>query len=212
MKNNNQKMSALQFMKLFDETASVMESIAEETKAQHKTLMENAFALQQDELDENGQFDLGNMMDVKVSDSPEMQPRLYNQPTPELSEADKNIILDRFTELLTTIQDDVVDMKQLPAFATVIKDQYGYTQDIEKFLRDAISNAVSYNTSKNGERAQAVGAPAVDSVPGLYKFPRLTGNPDKPIHNGGIISVLNGFVPIADAVCDSATFIEVPIA
>ena len=70
-------MSALQFMREFENTQKIMESIADNTVIQHKALMEAAFA-GEDYTDDDGVFDMNSMLDVDVSDKPENQPRYYN--------------------------------------------------------------------------------------------------------------------------------------
>ena len=158
-KNTNKVMSALQFMKEFENTQKIMESIADATANERKALMESAM-LDQPSVDNNGVFDMNSLLDVEVSDKPENQPRYYNSPIEPLSDSDKALIVDEFAKKLSTLQKDVIDFSEVGPIATVIKDNFGFKQDVEKFLQDTIQKTANWMNEQNKSEAEPEGVTA----------------------------------------------------
>ena len=158
-KNTNKVMSALQFMKEFENTQKIMESIADATANERKALMESAM-LGQPSVDNNGVFDMDSLLDVEVSDKPENQPRYYNSPIEPLSDSDKALIVDEFAKKLSTLQKDVIDFSEVGPIATVIKDNFGFKQDVEKFLQDTIQKTANWMKEQNKSEAEPEGVTA----------------------------------------------------
>ena len=152
-------MSALQFMKEFENTQKIMESIADATANERKALMESAM-LGQPSVDNNGVFDMDSLLDVEVSDKPENQPRYYNSPIEPLSDSDKALIVDEFAKKLSTLQKDVIDFSEVGPIATVIKDNFGFKQDVEKFLQDTIQKTANWMKEQNKSEAEPEGVTA----------------------------------------------------
>ena len=152
-------MSALQFMKEFENTQKIMESIADATANERKALMESAM-LDQPSVDNNGVFDMNSLLDVEVSDKPENQPRYYNSPIEPLSDSDKALIVDEFAKKLSTLQKDVIDFSEVGPIATVIKDNFGFKQDVEKFLQDTIQKTANWMKEQNKSEAEPEGVTA----------------------------------------------------
>lgn len=152
-------MSALQFMKEFENTQKIMESIADATANERKALMESAM-LGQPSVDNNGVFDMNSLLDVEVSDKPENQPRYYNSPIEPLSDSDKALIVDEFAKKLSTLQKDVIDFSEVGPIATVIKDNFGFKQDVEKFLQDTIQKTANWMKEQNKSEAEPEGVTA----------------------------------------------------
>ena len=152
-------MSALQFMKEFENTQKIMESIADATANERKALMESAM-LDQPSVDNNGVFDMNSLLDVEVSDKPENQPRYYNSPIEPLSDSDKALIVDEFAKKLSTLQKDVIDFSEVGPIATVIKDNFGFKQDVEKFLQDTIQKTANWMNEQNKSEAEPEGVTA----------------------------------------------------
>ena len=158
-KNTNKVMSALQFMKEFENTQKIMESIADATANERKALMESAM-LGQPSVDNNGVFDMDSLLDVEVSDKPENQPRYYNSPVEPLSDSDKALIVDEFAKKLSTLQKDVIDFSEVGPIATVIKDNFGFKQDVEKFLQDTIQKTANWMKEQNKSESEPEGVTA----------------------------------------------------
>ena len=57
-KNNQKKMSAIQFMKSFEETQNIMESIADRTANEQKAMLESIID-EEDYTDDEGVFNMG---------------------------------------------------------------------------------------------------------------------------------------------------------
>ena len=170
-------MSALQFMREFENTQKIMESIADNTVIQHKALMEAAFA-GEDYTDADGVFDMNSMLDVDVSDKPENQPRYYNSPVDPLSDSDKALIVDEFAKKLATMQNDIIDFSEVGPIATVIQNQFGFKQDVEKFLQDTIQKTSDWMRNQNNTQANTNGvAEQTDRGPADLK-PETTSGPE----------------------------------
>ena len=111
-KNTNKVMSALQFMKEFENTQLIMESIADATAVERKALLESEFS-GQNYTNDDGVFDMNSLLDVEVSDKPENQPRYYNSPMDELNDSDKALIVDAFDKKLEEMKEDVIDFSDI---------------------------------------------------------------------------------------------------
>lgn len=155
-KNTSKVMSAIQFMKEFENTQQIMESIADATAVERKALLEADMSGQGYTTDD-GVFDMNSLLDVEVSDKPENQPRYYNSPMDELNDSDKALIVDAFAKKLEEMKDDVIDFSDIGPIATVIKNTYGYKQDVEKFLQDTIQKTANWMTQQNNTEANANG-------------------------------------------------------
>ncbi len=140
-------MSAIQFMKSFEETQNIMESIADRTAKEQKTMLESAIG-EEDYTDDEGVFNMGNMLDVKISDGEDMQPKYYNTPVEELTDGDKNLIVNEFTKMLMELPEEVIDFSDIGPVATVIQNRFGFKQDVEGFLRDTITKASDWQQSQ----------------------------------------------------------------
>jgi len=154
-KNTNKTMTAFQFMKEFENTQLIMESIADATAVERKALLESGFG--GPSADTNGLFDMNSLLDVEVSDKPENQPRYYNSPVDPLNDSDKALIVDAFAKKLEEMKDDVIDFSDIGPIATVIKNSYGFKQDIEKFLQDTIQKTSNWMTQQNNTEANTNG-------------------------------------------------------
>ncbi len=122
MKNRNtdkSKMTALQFMKSYEDTMKIMESIGDRTAGEQKAIMESSMT--DEYTDDTGVFDMDGLMDVNVSDEPQNQVRLYNSPVEELSDSDKALIVDEFANQISKMHQEVIDFSDIGPIATVIQ-------------------------------------------------------------------------------------------
>ncbi len=140
-------MSAIQFMKSFEETQNIMESIADRTAKEQKAMLESVIG-EEDYTDDDGVFNMGNMLDVEISDGEDMQPKYYNTPVEELTDGDKNLIVNEFTKMLMELPEEVIDFSDIGPVATVIQNRFGFKQDVEGFLRDTITKASDWQQSQ----------------------------------------------------------------
>jgi len=213
-KKENTTMSALQFMREFENTQKIMESIADNTVVQQKALMEAAFA-GEDYTDDEGVFDMNSMLDVDVSDKPENQPRYYNSPVDPLSDSDKALIVDEFAKKLATMQNDIIDFSEVGPIATVIQNQFGFKQDVEKFLQDTIQKTSDWMRNQNNTQANTNGvAEQTDGGPADLK-PETTSGPEGT--EGGIdgmgemgvegIPAMTEVPAITDTVADASAIV-----
>lgn len=156
--NNEKEVSAIAFMRSFDETMNLMESIGDNTAKEQKTLQENAVSMES-YTDDEGVFDMDSMLDVDVADTEENQPRMYNTPIDELTESDKQLIVDEFADQLSKMHEEVIDFSDVGPIATVIQDKFGYKQNLEDFLTGLMTSSAD----KQDSQAFAHGKP----VPGV---------------------------------------------
>lgn len=140
-------MTAVQFMRRFEETQNIMESIADKTAHEHKAMLESIID-EEDYTDDAGVFNMGNMLDVEISDRDDMQPQYYNTPIEDLSEGDKALIVNEFTKMLMDMHEEVIDFSDIGPVATVIQNRFGFKQDVEGFLRDTINKASDWQQSQ----------------------------------------------------------------
>ena len=171
-KKNTNMRTAVEFIRSYEETQNIMESIANDTAKEHMNLMESVIA-NEDYTDDNGVFDMGSMLDVSISDDESNQPRYYNSPVEELSDADKNLIIDEFTKMIKDDYKTVIDFSDIGPVATVIQDRFGFKQDIEGFLRDTVQKASDWQQSQKmavdpatGTAGQEIAGMATEEVGG----------------------------------------------
>lgn len=146
-KKNTNMRTAVEFIRSYEETQNIMESIANDTAKEQMNLMESVIA-NEDYTDDDGVFDMGSMLDVSISDEESNQPRYYNSPVEELTEDDKNLIIDEFTKMIKDDYKTVIDFSDIGPVATVIQDRFGFKQDIEGFLRDTVQKASDWQQSQ----------------------------------------------------------------
>lgn len=156
--NNDKEVSAIAFMRSFDETMNLMESIGDNTAKEQKVLQESAVHME-NYTDDEGVFDMESLLDVDVSDTEENQPRLYNSPEEDLTDSDKQLIVDEFAEQLSNMHEEVIDFSDVGPIATVIQDKFGFKQNLDSFLTDLMTSAAD----KQDSQAFAHGKP----IPGV---------------------------------------------
>lgn len=213
-KNTNKVMSALQFMKEFENTQQIMESIADATAVERKALLEADMG-GQGYTDDDGVFDMNSLLDVEVSDKPENQPRYYNSPMDELNDSDKALIVDAFAKKLEEMKDDVIDFSDIGPIATVIKNTYGYKQDVEKFLQDTIQKTSNWMSQQNNTEANTNGvAENKDGGPTDIK-PETSGIEGAGIEGGDMgiegVPAMEEVPELTDTVADAEAIVP-PVA
>ena len=110
--NNEKPVSAIAFMRSFDETMNIMESIGETTSTEQKALVENMTSMEP-YTDDEGIFEMDSLLDVDVSDTEENQPRMYNSPVDDLTDGDKQLIVEEFAEQLSNMHEEVIDFSDV---------------------------------------------------------------------------------------------------
>lgn len=156
--NNEKEVSAIAFMRSFDETMNLMESIGDNTAKEQQTLQENAVSMES-YTDDEGVFEMDSLLDVDVADTEENQPRMYNAPIEDLTDSDKQLIVDEFANQLSKMHEEVIDFSDVGPIATVIQDKFGYKQNLEDFL----TGLMTASADKQDSQAFAHGKP----VPGV---------------------------------------------
>lgn len=146
--NNDKEVSAIAFMRSFDETMNLMESIGERTAEEQQTLQESAVQME-NYTDDEGVFSMGSLLDVDVADTEENQPRMYNSPVEDLTDSDKQLIVDEFAEQLSKMHEEVIDFSDVGPIATVIQDKFGFKQNLEDFLTGLMTSAADKQDSQS---------------------------------------------------------------
>jgi hypothetical protein len=146
--NNDKEVSAIAFMRSFDETMNLMESIGDNTAKEQKVLQESAVHME-NYTDDEGVFDMESLLDVDVSDTEENQPRMYNTPDEDLTDSDKQLIVDEFAEQLSNMHEEVIDFSDVGPIATVIQDKFGFKQNLDSFLTDLMTSAADKQDSQS---------------------------------------------------------------
>ena len=134
-KDNKEQQTAVEYIKSFDDTINIMESIGDTTSKEQEALIESRN--DKDYLNTDGVFKMESLMDVDIPmNAEENTPQLYNEPVEELLEEDKSIIADEFVNMVKNWQSEVIDFSDIGPVATVIQDKLGYRQNIEGFLNE----------------------------------------------------------------------------
>lgn len=179
MKKNEKKdkMNAVQFMKHFEETQAMMENIANQVAGEQKSLLES----QGSDVNAEGIFEMGNLLDVNTLDTEANQPRLYNSPVQPLSDGDKAAVADDFAQMLMNSKADTVDLEQIGPMSTAIGMKHGLVTGVEEFIRELINTAVE----KQNSQGIALGQ---EEVPGLEQVAEETAPAGMPA-DGVVVAV-----------------------
>ena len=135
-------MTAVQFMRNFDDTLARIESISDKTAVEQKTMLESA----QPYTTREGLFEMAQLMDVAVSDEHEIP--IWNSEKPQLNEVDKGLIVEELAEMLKHMHEDVIDFSNIPAMSTVIQNKLGYKVNLDDYITDMITNAADWQDSQ----------------------------------------------------------------
>ena len=97
MKNKDtekkERMTAVQFIRNYEDTLNVIENISNETVDQQDAIIESAN--KNDYTTEEGVFKMESLMDVDIPSNLEQnQPRYYNTPMEELTDGEKALVVD----------------------------------------------------------------------------------------------------------------------
>ena len=158
--NNDNEVSAIAFMRSFDETMNLMESIGDNTAQEQHVLQESAVHME-NYTNDDGIFEMESLLDVDVSDSEENQPRMYNSPTEELTDSDKQLIVDEFAEQLSNMHEEVIDFSDVGPIATVIQDKFGFKQNLDDFLTGLMTSAADKQDSQSFAHGKTIPGVAV---------------------------------------------------
>jgi hypothetical protein len=145
---NKPTKSVFDFMKNYDKTLGIMESIGDQTAKEQKSLLESK---------DDSIFEMGDLLGVNISSNAEdMQPRMYNTPVEQLTDGDKSIIVDEFVNMLKNIHEEVIDFSDIGPVATVIQNKFGFKQNLEDFLTELVSTAVDRQDTQAFAHANTV--------------------------------------------------------
>ena len=168
--SKNEKMTAIQFMKNYEETIAVIESIGDTTVEEQKVVLESANKL--DYTDDAGVFKMESLMDVDIPVNDDAyQPQYYNSPVDELSDGDKSLIVDEFTNMLSKSHEEVIDFADVGPVATVIQNKFGFKQPLDDFLTELMTSAVDKQDSQGFAHGEEV--------------PGMKGRSDEMAEEGG---------------------------
>lgn len=140
--SERQKMTAVQFMRSFDDTLAKIESISDKTAVEQKAMLESA----QPYTNKEGLFEMAQLLDVAVSDEHEIP--IWNSEKPQINEVDKGLIVEELADMLKHMHQDVIDFSDVGPIATVVQNKLGYKVNLEDYITDMITNAADWQDSQ----------------------------------------------------------------
>ena len=151
-KSTRNKTTAVEFLRSYEQTMNLMESIGDETVREQKALLENQFG-EESEYTNDGIFNMDNLLDVNPYDKEEpgirKEPGIWSAPIEPLDDSDKGQIVEELAKQLMSMKDEVVRLDQIGPIATVIQSTLGLRQNLEDFISNMITGAADKQDSQS---------------------------------------------------------------
>ena len=160
----NKETSAIAFMRSFDETMNLLESIGDQTATEQQSIEKDNESME-DYTNDEGLFNMNSLLDVEVSDTEENQPRMYNTPNEDLTDSDKQLIVEEFADQLSKLHEEVIDFSDIGPIATVIQDKFGFKQNLEDFLSGLMTSAADKQDSQSFAHGKPIPGVAASDRP-----------------------------------------------